>query len=433
VAAAFSENPPGATRAGLLANEAARLQFAGDSDSARGIAEQALGTAEESGDDSARGVAALTLASALRSIGKLEEATSTANRALEAYQRAQHPLGIARARTLLASLAHAGGRLEEAERLYDEALVAARGGSLRLAIEELLMSRAAVLVELGRWSLAREAAAEALRNALEDGRALGAAVAMTNLAQIEGLMGDVRPARRHARAAVRLARRHVRSLEGLAWRSLAQVCRITGDLPGAFRAARRALSRACPTRSEEQWRRLELGRSLAARGRWSEIPTLVDPGDAGRPPDSSGAAALDLLAARAALRRGDLAPAGARLAAVEVWMGDRAALFARAGRPSARRAGARAGAIGRGRRGRPARAGGVRRAPGTRRSRGHGARIRAPRHVLRPRVAGSDRGLARGIVGDLRAARRRPGAGAGPGAHGAVATANRPGRRGGAA
>ena len=330
VAEALAENPPAVVRAGLLANESARLLFAGNSEEACRVATEALAVADGAGDDPARGVAALSLASALRSAGRMDEAGAMADRALDAYRRARHPLGTARARGVVAALAHASGQLDESERLYTEALGAAREGNLRLALEELLMSRAAVLVELGHFAPAREAASEALRISLEDGRALGAAVAMTNLAQIEGLMGESRPATRHARSAVRLTRRHIRYLEGLAWRSLAQGRRISGNLPGALRAAHLATSRPCPSPQEERWRRVELGRSLAARGRWDEIAALTREPAGDSPPDSAGALALGLLAARAALRRSEFAPAAARLAAVDRWLGTRPLRYSQA-------------------------------------------------------------------------------------------------------
>src|SRR5439155_807737 len=134
-------------------------------------------------------------------LGRLADARTVARQAEEACARSGNGLGRTRALGLRAAVAAAEQDLEEAERLYLEGLLASRRDGLRLAIEELLMSLAALRTEAGRWSEAREAHAEAARIALEDGRPRGAAVALASLAQDDGLTG--RSARRSRRCCSR--------------------------------------------------------------------------------------------------------------------------------------------------------------------------------------------------------------------------------------
>ena len=233
VRSALAEDPPERFRSLLLCNEGSRLISLGQLEAAAAAAREALRLGSAAADDEAEGMSALTLGGALLALGQPAEAATLARRSEEACSRAAHRSGQARALGLRAAVAAAEQDLPQAERLYDEALAAARTHGLRQATEELRMNLAVVLTEAGRWAEAREAHAEAARIALEDGRAVGATLALMNLAQDDGLTGHPARALRQARSAVRLARTYVPRIEPAAWRILAQVLPHRGPRPRA--------------------------------------------------------------------------------------------------------------------------------------------------------------------------------------------------------
>ncbi len=329
----MSLDSPPAYRSQLMSVDAARLSYLGDRASALASAERALELAEAADDHLARGAAAMAVASVLVDLGRLDEAQPAAEKALEAYGRAADPIGPLRARATTAAIAWKRHRLQDATRIYAEALAEARRRGYRLAIEELLVSQALLMTEQGRWHAMHDAFAEAARIALEDGRSLGAALAIASLAQADGLMGRPRPALRRARAAIRLARRHRPRLEASAWRALAQAHRTAGRLSRAERAARHGLALAVKLGlpSEQDWARIELGRVKIAAGRWKEAGEIWDHAlETPRPAGSVEAAVLSVQSGRAALRRGDHATAATRLAAADASLQGGAAGYATA-------------------------------------------------------------------------------------------------------
>jgi Nif-specific regulatory protein len=331
-AEALAGSPPAAVRARLLSDESARRGARGEGGGAVEAARAALALAETSGDAEVIGIAANTLARALLAAGDHAEADVLARRAAESYRAAGHGLGEVRAMGTQAAIAHARHALETAEAIDREAIATARTRGYRLVHEELLLGYAAVLVETGRWDDAREATSEAARIALEDERPTGAALAIGNLAQFDGLTGRPRTAASQARAAVRLARGHLPESLPLAWRSLAQAHRIAGRLARAERAARRALTLAMRTGPpyEVDWCRIELARTWMAAGRWPEIAALCAGAGQAATGATIGRMVLTTLAGRAALRTETIAAAERRLELAAGMLTDRAAPYARA-------------------------------------------------------------------------------------------------------
>lgn len=333
VARGLAEDPPARTRSLLLCNEAARLATVGELEQAQTTAEEALSLGKSAGDDEAIGMAALTLGGVYLALGRPPEAGGMAEQAQEACTRAEHRLGRVRALGLRAAAAAAGQNATEAERLYLEALGEARAHELRLAIGEFLINWAAVLLEAGRWAEAREAQAEALRLALEDGRSRGAAVALVHLALIDGLTGRPARALHPARSAVRLSRAYQPWLEPAAWRIMAQVHRVAGRPHAAERAARRGLALAMKLGLEEEldWCRIEYARQCALAGRWKEAGEVCDRAlEAPRPRGSVAGVLLAALSGRAAIRRGDFESAATRQACCDTWLEGRSAPYAQA-------------------------------------------------------------------------------------------------------
>jgi Nif-specific regulatory protein len=333
ISQALAEDPPVGLRSRLLGNEAARLQVVGQPEAARAAAREALAMAEAAGDDEAAGMAAQSLVYSLLDLGRHDDAEAAASRATEAFRRAGHVLGLIRSMGARAAVARARQRLPDAERLYREALEMARSRGIRLAIEELLNGLGMVLTESGQWDRMREMYAEAARLALEDHRPRGAAVAIANLAQADGLAGRARLALRQSRAAIRLTRAHAPWLEASAWRSRAQACRIAGRIRRAERAARRALEQAMQRGIgyEVDWCRIEYGRALQARGSGAEAAAVWDRAlETAQAEGSVGRAVLLSLSGRAALRRGDHSVAATRLSVAEEWLKGRVAPYASA-------------------------------------------------------------------------------------------------------
>ena len=333
ISRALAEDPPAHFRSFLLHNEASRLLSLGQLEAARARAQEALGIGTAERDDEAVGLAALTMGGVLLGLGRPGEASALARQAEEACSRAGHRVGRTRALGLRASAAAEEQDIPEAERLYEEALKAARANGLRSSAEELLLNLAAILTETGRWAEAREAHAEAARIALEDGRPRGAALAMANLAQDDGLTGRPARALRQARASVRLTRGYLPRLEPFAWRTLAQAHRIAGRTRRAERAAGHAVSLAIKfgLEGELDWCRIEYGRSRAMTGRWKEAEEVWNRALAAqRPRGSVAAAILAALSGRAAVRREAFDTAAARLASGETWLVGRTTPYAAA-------------------------------------------------------------------------------------------------------
>jgi transcriptional regulator with GAF, ATPase, and Fis domain len=333
VARALSEEPSQRFRSLLLNNDAARLSSQGQLETAKAKAQEALDVAQTAKDEETAGLAALTLGSVLLMLGRPDEARTFAEQAQEACDRSGHRLGWARATGLRAAASSSQHDLPEAERLFKAALAISRQHGLRLATEELLMSFASLLTEAGRWAEAREAYDEAARIALEDGRRRGAALALANLAQSDGLTGRATRALRQARSAVRLTRAYLPRIEPFAWRSLAQAHRIMGRPRRAERAARKALMLALQLRLDEEldWSRIEYGRLCEAAGRWKEAEDVWSRAlESPRAHGSVGAIVLAALAGRAAVRRRDFEAVAARLSTCDEWLRGRPAGYANA-------------------------------------------------------------------------------------------------------
>jgi len=330
IARALSEDPPPHLRALLLLDESTRLVSLGRIEEARTTAQRARDLGETSEDAEIVGRAALALGGVALVMGRMADTENLGRQAEEACRRAGDQLGQVRALNFVAGTVAARKDLTGAKRLYDEALATARAADLRFATEEILSNLGFALIEAGEWSRARDAHAEAARIALEDGRRRGAVLAIGNLAQLDGLTGHATRALRQARTALRMSRLHAPYLASFAWRSLAQALRVTGRVSHAMRASVRAIAAATRMGNsiELDWCRIENGRACAAAGRWAEAEAVwMQSLKETRPSGSLALALLAALCGRAALRRRDFECAASRLASCEAWLEGRIAPY----------------------------------------------------------------------------------------------------------
>ena len=327
IEAALGDDPPAAERAKLLTTRSNFEVSGGHFEAAVRGYHEARAIAEPLDNPVENGLLSLSLAFVLLRLGRIAEAEAEARSAIEWSRRGGDVRGALRATSHLAAVARHGRRYKESERVFSRGIEEARAAGDRFAIEELLGSRHALLTELGRWREARADLAEALRIALEDGRASGAAGLMTARALLDGLTGRVTAARRHGRAAARMCRAAYPAMQATALRALAQAERIRGSFGQAERYARRALSHTGVAEVERDWQRFELGRTLLATGRGEGIHSLMS--DRENPASSvgSGWAALALLVGRAEIRQGQDDKAERLLAAATAWRGDRPLAF----------------------------------------------------------------------------------------------------------
>ncbi len=287
----------------LRGNQAIARAMLGEP-SAERDARDAFADSQTAKDWLGMGLASDTLVRLALARGNATGALEWISESARAYRRANNTLGVLRAMGTKALAYRARGKILRADRQSGLAVAAARKCNHRLALSEQLMKLGAVKVDLGQWPAARAAFAEALRLAIEDGRLIEVTVAMSHMAQVDGLLGNPRLARRQARGAVRLTARHQPDLSSYAWRSLAQAERMAGRSGLALLAVRRAHAALRDTQgSEPQWCRIEYGRILAQQGRWKEALNIWETGlRQTAQPESLGVAFLAINAARATLR-----------------------------------------------------------------------------------------------------------------------------------
>jgi len=311
-----------AARATLQVNEAARLWSQGKSAEALVVARNARALADSSGDISIRGPALLTEANALVHLDQLDEASRTAASAREAFARARDAVGAIRSAGLLALIQQRTGDLNSAEALLRSQYELATKGQFRLALEEIAGGYFNLLVAVGKWPEARTIRSLALRQALEDGREHAVASAMINIAQLDGLMGEMAAARRETRLGVLLCRRHAPRNQSLALRTRALVLRASGRLAEAQRIVEKAarVSRTIASQDEVDWSLIEHARIRARGGNWVAVHSLarvalnrvVRRG-------SVADVALAAFAARGALRLQGANEAESLLSKIEAW------------------------------------------------------------------------------------------------------------------
>ena len=314
---ALAEDPPAPQYWRLLVSKAGWLGASNLPDDGVAVGREALRQAETGDDHEYVAYSAMILADLLRRLGQFAESRAMANRAVETSERLGDRLAWVRSLEARASVARHEQDWIGAERLFEQALSVARREGLGYPTEALLHNFGGFLVEIGRWKEGREAHAEAERLALEGVRMRGVALALSNLAQTDGLMGNAARALRQSRAALRVARAHMPLFEAIALRSLAQAHRISGRLLRAERVARVALQRAVDShyQFEMDWAGIEYGRVCAARNHWAEAEGVWLRCLAGSPQGYTvGGTVLAALAGRAALRRSDVDAAKARLA-----------------------------------------------------------------------------------------------------------------------
>ncbi|MGH7740775.1 MAG: sigma 54-interacting transcriptional regulator, partial [Candidatus Eiseniibacteriota bacterium] len=324
---ALADHPPRGPLARLLGTRGSVHVMNGRYTEAESQYRAALALCESGEDDLEAGTICRSLATTLNRLGRPAEAQAAGLQSIEFYRRAGYAPGVIRSRGMLALLAMQAGRYGESERLYSDALETARAQSQRSVIEELLMQRAVLWTELGRWREARADLAEALQFALEYGRAASAAFLMANRAVHEGLTGRARAALTHARAARRMTGNAYPSARATALRAAAQAYRISGRLRQAERTIRRGLSLTGTPVDERLWCRAELALILLNGGRNEEARALLGGEEERRPIESPAAALLALVVARAALRLGDLETAERLLNSAESWRRDRPLRF----------------------------------------------------------------------------------------------------------
>ncbi|HET7249115.1 MAG TPA: sigma 54-interacting transcriptional regulator [Gemmatimonadales bacterium] len=322
VSACLREPLDTALRSRFLTTLAALESAVGAHEQELSAAKEAVTLGSQSADAEAEGHAALTLAAAHLHRGELDAAQSAAERAERAFRLKGKGPGSARALVALGNVARARGDGIAAERCYRWALARARAHGFRLPLSEALANLGVVLTQSGRWSALRPLYLEARRVAVEDNRPAAAALALGNLSLTHGLLGYPHPARRCARAALRLARAHAPAYESFAWRALAQAHRIAGRLVMAERGARRALAVAVRRGDDEEirWCRVELGHVLAEKEEWSQLGSLCGVDAAADLPASAAEAMLGCLAGRAALYRNLVGPATSTLRQLQAWL-----------------------------------------------------------------------------------------------------------------
>ncbi len=303
-------------------NEAARLLALGRTEDALAAARDAVDIARRAGDHRALGAATQTEGACLSLLGRNREAQLCAERAAEDYRRAGDDRGALRTECFRASLIWKTGKPRDAASLFRTTLDAARSTHSRLVIEESSTLLSGVLVTLGSWREARDFQSQALRCALEDGRAYHSALAMGNLAQLDGLMGSLREARIELRRAVRLARAHSPRDLGLLHRVAATILAAGGALSEARQRAERAVMVVRRSSPEDQldWCLFELGRVNARLHNWHSVaPPTETRLASGRRSGSVEDVALASLAGRAALRLGKADRALELLGTIESW------------------------------------------------------------------------------------------------------------------
>lgn len=322
VGAGLREPLDAASRSRFLTTLAALESASGAHEAELSAAREAVALGSQCGDAEAEGNAALTLAAAHLHRRELDAAESAAEQAARAFRTFGQGPGSARALVALGNVARARGDGAWAERCYRRALALARARGYRLPLSEALANLGVVLTQGGRWSALRPLYHEARRVAVEDNRPAAAALALGNLSQTHGLLGHPHPARRCARAALRLSRAHAPAYESFAWRALAQAHRIGGRLVPAERAARRALAVAVRRCDDEEirWCRVELGQVLAEKGEWSQLGSLCGIDGGAELPGSISEAMLGCLAGRAALHRNLIGPATSVLRQLQTWL-----------------------------------------------------------------------------------------------------------------
>ncbi|HTR96952.1 MAG TPA: sigma 54-interacting transcriptional regulator [Candidatus Acidoferrales bacterium] len=305
----LAEQPHAATRALLLSNASSALEAGGRVAEADELASRAVQAAEESGHDASIAIAAMTWSGTRRSLGRADEALVLAQRAFEASGRSGAMSTRARALGMCGYTRVTMGDLRGAESDYDAAVELARKHALRLALEEVLLNRAGLLGQTGRWRAACTDYEEAARLSLEDGRTRNTMLALANLAHLEALLGRPARARRRGRRALRLARIYLPRGVAFATHVIAVALRVGGDTPSAERLMRRALSMAMPLRDVGglDWFRYELGLECSQRGDWDEADR-VWAAELGEEPrlDSEGRIAVAIGRGRAAVRRDGL-------------------------------------------------------------------------------------------------------------------------------
>ncbi len=254
----------------LRANASAAHALMGQEERAAAEAGRALQDGDATSDPLACGIAAEVMLRLAFLRGDADQADVWAGRARDHFRRVGNMVGVIRALGSRAAIARLRGNLDVAIERAQAAVVLAREEQIRLALSEQLMAAAAIQVERGEWTQARELCREALRLALEDAREVEAATAMLHLGQIEGLLGRPRAAWRCGRRGMTLALKHHRDLESYARRTLAQAERLRGHAWRALRQSERALTAATRGRSDRLWCGLELGRAFAELGNWQK-------------------------------------------------------------------------------------------------------------------------------------------------------------------
>ena len=160
-----------ASNPGLAAAALTRLgdlsDVAGDTEAARTRFDEALALLSESADDGVRALreaeAYLGLGHALRREGDLRGASAATARAIARYRTLGNDEGIASGLYELAVVDMFAGAHDEAFARFDEGLVVAERGGVRIATGALKTARACLLQDLGRLEEALEHHAEAAR------------------------------------------------------------------------------------------------------------------------------------------------------------------------------------------------------------------------------------------------------------------------------
>ncbi len=216
--------------------EAEQAWIAGERARQREKAEQALATAERTGQARVEARARYLLATALFHLGHFDAAEEHFLRARESFT--DDPRGVALTQFALALLYRNRGRSQEARQCYESVLEAARSRGQRRDMAGAISNLAGVYMGAGDAATARQFCEDAIREFRELGSQRNLMRTQIMLAIVQSTEGDYEGARAAYRDSLQVARRLKDPFSALwALQSIANACSTWGRHGEAHRAA----------------------------------------------------------------------------------------------------------------------------------------------------------------------------------------------------
>lgn len=242
---------------------------------ARDHLHRALPTARRSGNSRLRAEIHLLLGKADWKEGDFEGAKYNWQRAAQFIEESEDPILLGRVKLQQALLLYSEGKLKEALPAYQEAIEQLKlTGNPRLLLKGY-SSLSRVLTRLGSWSATEKLLDKRLRLARENGLAKAEAVALTDLAELKLLRGDLAAA---AAGIARAIERHGSTIYARTQRILGRIRRAEGQMEQAIEALEAGLTAARRRGAieEQVLIGLELALLLAERGDFSAAHAQVE-------------------------------------------------------------------------------------------------------------------------------------------------------------